>query len=653
MRKLLLVLVLLLYIPGLYSQETKLDTIVLSGIRADKKTPVSQKTITKQEIQKIYSGQEIPILLNNTPSITSSTDGGHSQGYTYFRLRGIDQTRINMTLNGVPLNEPEDQGVYFSNYPNFAKSINSLQIQRGVGTSTNGVSAYAGSINFTSNFGEQKYTELEIEGGSFGTQRSSFTYSSGFSKNGKFSGFINVSQFYTDGYKYSSGSKGNSIFLGGSYYTDIGTFKVTGFSGRINNEMAWFAVSEDDIKIDPRTNYNDAEDDDNFDQSLIMVEYSKRFNSKNSLSTTVFYNRLNGEWDLNVGDKLNFRLHSNFYGVIGNYNLKGNNTDYNFGISANKYDRNHSMVILPDSDFERYNNTGFKNEMSTYIKGKFDIDKFTLFGDLQLRNSTFTYNGDVPMENQEWTFFNPKAGITYNVNNNTNYYVSVGKSEREPTRLNLFGEYDEGVLVSAADNLVELINIKPEKVIDYELGINYKSPNFILQGNIYYMDFSNEIVPVGEISPNGFQRAGNVDQSYRSGIEIDMTYNPYKFVTLQYNSNFSDNKIKDSGIEFEPLYTPKMVNNLSINVHNNKSFIEIAVKHHSSSYLDFANENVTPAFAILNASSGTELGDFKFKVKLDNIFNKEYFTNGYMDGGVRNFYVNAPLSIFCTVTYTF
>lgn len=643
MKKLLLV-VLMLFISFSYSQETKMDTIVLSGIRADKKTPVSQKTITKQEIEKIYSGQEIPILLNNTPSITSSTDGGHPQGYTYFRLRGMDQTRINMTLNGVPLNEPEDQGVYFSNYPNFAKSINSLQIQRGVGTSTNGTSSYAGSITFTSNFGDEKYAEIELEGGSFDTQRTSLTYSSGFSKNGKFSGFLNLTQFSTNGYKYNSGSKGNSLFLGGSYYTDIGTFKVTGFSGRINNEMAWFAVSEDDIKIDPRTNYNDPDDDDNFDQSLIMLEYSRRFNSKNSLSTTVFYNRLNGEWDLTLDDKLNFRLHSNFYGVIGNYNLKAKNTDYNFGISANKYDREHSMIILPDTDFEYYNNTGFKNEISTYVKGKFDIEKFILFGDLQVRNSTFTYSGDTSMEKQEWIFFNPKFGLTYNYNKNTSYYMSVGKSSREPTRSDMFG---------GEDNLANFVDVAPEEVIDYEMGVNYKTSNFVLQGNLYYMDFTNEITLLGSLGAYSLQNFGNVDTSFRSGIEIDMIYNPCEFVTFKYNSNFSNNKIKDDGIEFEPLYTPKIVNNISMNIHNKKSYIEISAKHHSESYLDFENENVTPEFAVVNAAVGTQLGKFKLKVQVLNLFDTEYFTNGYMDGGERNFYVNAPLSAYGTLTYKF
>jgi iron complex outermembrane receptor protein len=617
---------------------------VLTGIRADKKTPVSQKTLSKNEIDKIYSGQEMPILLNNTPSITSSSDGGHPQGYTYFRLRGMDQTRINMTLNGVPLNEPEDQGVYFSNYPNFTKSITSLQIQRGVGTSSNGVSSYAGSINFTSNFGTKKYTEIELEGGSFDTERASFTYSSGISKDGKFSGFANISQFYTNGYKYNSGSKGSSVFLGGSYYTDIGTFKLTGFSGKINNEMAWLAVSEDDIRIDPRTNYNNPDDDDNFNQSMIMLEYSKRFNSKNSLSTTIFYNRLNGEWDLTLEDKLNFRLQSNFYGVISNYNLKAKNSEYNFGISANKYDREHSMIIFPDANTDIYNNTGFKNEISSYVKGKFDIEKFTLFGDLQIRNATFTYDGGVPLDKQEWTFFNPKFGLSYNYTKNTNFYLSVGKSSREPTRSDMFG---------GEDNLIEFVDVTPEEVIDYEMGINYRSSNFVIQGNLYYMDFTNEITLLGSLGSYSLQNFGNVETSFRSGIEIDATYNPYKYLTIRYNSNLSDNKIKDGGIEFEPLYTPKVVNNLALNVHNKKSYIEFSAKHHSESYLDFANENVTPAFVVFNSAVGTEFGKFKLKVQVFNIFSTEYFTNGYMDGGVRNFYVNAPLSAYGTVTYKF
>ena len=644
MRRLLLVaLILLSY--AMYSQETvQLDTVVLNGVRADVKTPVSQKTITAQDIQQVYSGQELPVILNKTPNITSNSDGGHPQGYNYFRLRGIDQTRINMTLNGVPLNEPEDQGVYFSNYPNFAKNIKSLQIQRGVGTSTNGVASFAGSINFESKQGLEKSTELELEYGSWDTKRINFTYGSGLSKNGKFSSFINLSKFETDGYKYHSGGDGYSGFVGLGYYGNTDTFKFTAFSGNSNANMSWFAVAENDIKVDSRTNYNDINDDDNFSQTLAMLEYKKFLNSKNSFSTTIFYNRLDGEWDLNVGDKLNFGLHSNFYGIIGNYTWKPDNFNINVGVSGNKYDRNHTMVILPDTEFEYYNNTGYKDEFSTYLKVKYDIDKFTVFGDAQYRYSTFTYNGDVNLEKQDWKFFNPKFGITYNVDKNFNIYTSIGQSHREPTRSDMFG---------GEDNLIEFINVTPEEVVDYEIGANYKDDKLQLQTNVYYMDFNNEITLIGALGSYGLQQFGNVETSYRSGVEVDLGYDINKNLTVKYNGVYSDNKITDQGITFEPLYTPRLIQNLALNFHTDKFFVEVSGKQHSKSYLDFANENTTPSFVIANFNSGITMGNFGIKVQLINVFGTEYFTNGYMDGGVKNFYVNAPTSVYGTLTYKF
>jgi len=302
------------------TQIKQLDTIELVGIRADKQTPVTAKTVTSEDIQMVYSGQSLPVLLNTTPSITSNTDGGHPQGYTYFRIRGIDQTRVNMTLNGVPLNEPEDQGVYFSNYPNFTTNIKSMQIQRGVGTSTNGVSSFAGSINFISKDGIDERTELDAEYGSWNTSRIGFTHSTGLSENGKWSTFVGLNGFNTDGYKYHSGSKGYSGFVSIGYHMETSVLKFTAFSGFSNNEMAWFAVSETDIENDKRTNYNHEDADDNFRQTLTMLEWKKYINSDNKFSVTGFYNRLDGDWDLYVGDMLNFGLGSNFYGIVSNYN---------------------------------------------------------------------------------------------------------------------------------------------------------------------------------------------------------------------------------------------------------------------------------------------------------------------------------------------
>ena len=651
MKKLIIITLILLTYSINAQEPVRLDTVVLKGVRADAKTPVSAKTVKSDEIQQTYSGQEMSIILDKTPSITSNSDGGHPQGYTYFRLRGIDQTRINMTLNGVPLNEPEDQGVYFSNLPNFAKNIKSMQIQRGVGTSTNGVSSFAGSINFITPRGLKEKINLEAEYGSYDTKRFNFNYESGLVGN-NISTYLNVSYFDTDGYKYHSGSKGFSVLYATSYYGDKSTVTLTTLTGASKNQMSWLAVSEDDIKVNPKTNYNHPDAEDDFNQTLIMLEYKTRFNSTNKLRTSVFYNRLEGDWDLYTGDMLNFRLDSHFYGIISNYNISPKNFDINLGLSANGYLRNHSMVILPNKDRVNYLNTGKKNEVSTYGKINYDLGPLTLFGDIQYRYVTFNYEQEAKNEvaypfklsTQNWSFLNPKIGLTYNINNSTKLYTSVGKANREPTRSDMFG---------GEDDLVTFVDVTPEEVLDYEFGVRHTSDKIHLEGNLYYMDFQNEITLLGSLGSYSLQQFGNVDKSYRAGIEIDLAWRLHDKITLKYNGSFSDNKIKDQGVEFEPLYTPKAIQNLAFNLHKNGGFIEISGKHHSESYLDFANKNVTPSFITMNLDIGHVGKKYDFKVKVINLTSEEYFTNGYMDGGVRHFYVNAPISVYASLKYKF
>ena len=644
MRKLIMITLILLTYSMTAQNTVQLDTVQLKGIRADIQTPVTAKTVTSEEIKLIYSGQELPVLLSLTPSVTSYTDAGSPQGYTYFRLRGIDQTRINMTLNGVPLNEPEDQGVYFSNYPNFAKNIKSLQIQRGVGTSTNGVSSFAGSMSFISPFGVHKKTELEVEYGSFNTSRVNFLYESGLSKNQRWTTFLNISGFNTDGYKYHSGSKGYSGFLGVGYYGDTETFKLTAFSGGSNNQMSWFAVSEDDIETDSRTNYNHEDADDNFKQTLVMLEYKKRFNSDKSLSVTGFYNRLDGDWDLYDGVMLNFGLGSNFYGLISNFNYSPKDFNINVGVSGNKYNRNHTMVILPDSDTEIYNNTGFKNEISSYAKMEWNKKLFTLFVDAQVRAVEFKYDGDVDLETQNWAFFNPKVGATFNVSNKTKVYGSVGKSNREPTRSDMFG---------GSDNLVEFTDVTPEEVVDFEVGIRFNTNNFKMDANVFYMDFKNEITLLGAIGEDSLPLFGNVDTSYRSGIEIDLLYSFLDYFNLNYNGTFSKNEIQDDGKTFEPLYTPNVIQNISLNFSKDRVFARVGLQGQGKSYIDFENNNTLDSFVTVGGLVGYNLKHFTFKVQGMNLTKVEYYTNGYMVGDEKHLYVNAPISVYGTVTYKF
>ena len=619
-----------------------LSDVEITGVRTDTKTPISQKTLTKDDISKSYQGQEMSFILDKTPSIMSQTDGGHPNGYTTFRMRGIDQTRINMTLNGVPLNEPEDQGVYFSNYPNFATNIKSMQVQRGVGTSANGTSSYGGSINFESNGGLDKETSAQIGYGSFNTQRMNISHSTGL--NNKFAMFSNLSIYQSDGYKYNSGGSGYSAFVSGGYYGEKDIIKFTGFTGRSINQMAWLAVSESDINTDPRINYNPKGENDDFRQSFAQLQYVRSINRNSTLTTTGYYNRLDGKWGLFVSptDLLTFGLSSNFYGIMTNYRLDLKKFTLNVGLHANSYDRSHNGVI--NDTLPLYKNTGYKTDYSAYTKASYNIGKFTLFGDLQIRNVGFTYKGDTSMTPLNWTFFNPKGGITFNQSDKINYYFSIGQSHREPTRTDMFG---------GQDNLVSLNIITPEEVIDYEIGSNIKTKKLSLQYNLFYMDFKNEITLLGALGSNGLPLMTNVSKSFRSGIELDLRYEVFKGLFITNSSSYSYCRIQGDGKEYQPLYTPNLIVNQGFEYINKGLTIGVLAKCHSESYINSDNTLTTPAFAILNANVGYTYKNYTISIQGINLTNKKYYTSGYGVGTERYFFVNAPMSAYITLKAKF
>lgn len=645
----LIILLLALLSLQTQAQDTiktvKLTDIEVTGVRTDTKTPISQKTLTKEDIAKTYQGQEMSFILDKTPSITSQTDGGQPNGYTTFRMRGIDQTRVNMTLNGVPLNESEDQGVYFSNYPNFATNIKSMQIQRGVGTSANGTSSYGGSINFESQNGLNKGTDIQLGYGSFNTQRFNISNSTGISKH-NLALFSSFSVYQSDGYKYNSAGKGYSAFISGGYYGGKNVIKFTAFNGRSLNQMAWFAVSETDIKIDPRTNYNPAGENDDFYQSFGQLQYVRSLTHNSTLTTTAYYNRLDGVWGMFVSptDLMKFNLSSNLYGIMSNFHVESNKYTFNLGIHANEYDRTHIGSIPSLYSENLYTNTGYKTEYSAFSKLGYNIGKFTLFADAQIRNVLFKYVGDTTMSPINWLFFNPKGGITYNFNKNVNYYLSVGQSHREPTRTDLFG---------GQDNLIGVNLIKPEEVIDYELGSNMNFSKLKLQTNLFYMDFKNEITLIGALGSNGLPLMANVDKSFRSGVEFDLNYSITKHFSITNSSNYSYCRIIGNGNEYQLLYTPNFIVNQGLEYSYKGFHVGISAKYHSKAFINSDNTLYTPEFIIYNTTIGYTYKHYSIDLQGINLSNTRYYTSGYGVGTDRYLYVNAPLSGYVTIKATF
>ena len=655
--------IVVLFTTTIYSQNDtikNLDEVTINGIRSTKNTPVTQKTLFRSDIQKTYQGFEVPTLLNKTTNVTMHSDNGTPFGYTYFRLRGIDQTKINMTLNGVPLNEPEDQGVFFSNYPNFLDNVQSVEVQRGVGTSTNGVSSFAGSINFTSPSGFEKGGNIRYTVGSFNSVKLSSTYSTGLSSK-KLALYTNASIYETGGYRYNSGGKGTSLFLSGGYFGDKNKLKFTGFIGNSQNGMAWQPVSESDINNDPRTNYNKDDAWDDFTQSFLQLEYGKRINSTTNLNTSIFYNKLDGAYDYltsNFGSngKRNLFLQSNFYGVVTNLNYKGETTKLDFGVSANIYNRFHdydSMLTDPLN-----NNKGTKQELSSYLKVSQQFENLVLTLDLQKRYVRFDYDGNVQLNTINWNFFNPKAGFVYNFTNKSNAYFTVGQSFREPTRTNMFSGNDW--LIDGSFN-----NVKPEKVVDYEFGVKHTSDKLVLQANLFYMNFSNEILPSGGTTPNSVGNSVSAPNSFRKGVEIDFKYNITKHISLDYNQSLTYTKFEDIVVNNtqldsgQAILTPRNIFNIGL-TYNKKGFLfGVTSKSQSSSYLDLSNQNRIDSFTVLNSVIGYENNNYSVLLSVNNITSERYYTNGSMvarDFSIsneRHLFTNPLINTFLTLRYKF
>ncbi len=639
---------------------TALDEVTIQGIRSTKNTPVTQKTLFRSDIQKTYQGFEVATLLNKTTNITMYSDNGTPFGYTYFRLRGIDQTKINMTLNGVPLNEPEDQGVFFSNYPNFLDNIESVEIQRGVGTSTNGVSSFAGSINFTSPNGFNKSGNVRYTIGAFNSLKLSSTYSTGLSDK-KLALYTNASVYQTGGYRYGSDGKGKSLFLSGGYFGTNNKLKFTGFIGNSQNGMAWQPVSETDINNNPRTNYNKDDAWDDFTQSFLQLEYGKRINSTTNLNTSIFYNKLDGGYDYALTGTRNLFLQSNFYGVVTNLNYKGESTKIDFGVSANTYNRFHyydSMLTDPLN-----NNKGTKQELSSYLKVSQQFENLVLTLDLQKRYVRFDYDGNVQLNTINWNFFNPKTGFVYNLTNKSNIYFTIGQSFREPTRTNMFSGNDW--LIYGSFN-----NVKPEKVVDYEFGVKHTSNKLVLQANLFYMNFSNEILPSGGTAPNSVGNSVSSPNSFRKGVEIDFKYNITKYLSFDYNQSLTYTKFENVTIkdinnsdlylsEGQAILTPRNIFNIGL-TYNKKGFLfGVTSKSQSSSYLDLSNQNKIDSFTILNSVIGYENDDYSVLLSVNNITSEKYYTNGSMiyinfaPTTERHLFTNPLINSFLTLRYKF
>jgi len=651
MKKLSLIIILFLTVGLSYSQDfyekgnISNDTVLIDEIQVSgsytvvKETPFSFQNLTKKEIDLQNQGTEPAVILSNTPSINHYSDNGLDIGYTYFRLRGIDQTRINSSLNGVTLNEPEDQGIYYNNYGDFSNSLSSIQIIRGAGISKGGNSTYGGSINFSSpEFKDTLIQNISINLGSFNT----FKLSGGiYSKDL----FIMVSAAQSDGYRYNSGNEQYSIYYG----LNQNHLKFYGFVGHQQNGMAWLGEPLDSIKVDPRYNSNTKDETDKF-----LYVHNQLNWSKYNFSITGFHTYLNGWYDTDIahfdpslswGELMSrIALNSNWLGLNINYNIKLNQFNNNFGVNSYTYNRDHTGTY---NNVEAYTNTGSKNEVSPYFKTEFKWKYITLYGDVQYRHNIFSYVGLVPFKTQTYDFINWSTGLSVRTGTYTNVYYGLGQTHREPTRSDLFMGNDD------YDSTMYNHTI-PESVIDQELGVRFKNNNLSIESNLYYMKFKNEIVLNGQYGPNSILLHQNVDNSYRTGIEFSIDYlmnNGLEFKTL---GNLSHNKIKEENVSFNPVLTPEVLLTGDIKYNLDKiGYIGFVVKYNGKSYLDLSNELELPSYTVFNTYLGFKVYDLDIKWNINNIMNKLILTNGVANYGSPLYFVMARINGNVSIKYNF
>jgi iron complex outermembrane receptor protein len=645
----------------------RLERVMISAVRGAGDAPISQKTLTSADLQPRYFGQDVPLLLQGAaPSLTSYAETGNYWGYSYIRLRGIDQSRINLTLDGIPLNDPEDQVLYFADFPDLANSLRSVQVQRGVGTSSNGTAAYAGSINMETIplAASPRGGQVQLAGGSFGSRRYSGEYQSGLLPS-RFAFYVRGSSLHSDGYRYHSGVEGKSVFVSAGYFGDHDILKFTATNGTMRDTMAYLAVPVSDLDTNRRINPLTTRERDGFGERLTALAYTRLLAPSSSLSITAYRIANSGDYDVQLDSLDQFNLNATWGGVTGDLAIHHEAFRLDVGGNASDYARHHFAFQHPDLANPLYYNTGHKQELSAFAKVAYTTGAATLFGDLQLRRAEFRYtpdkNAGIGEQRIDWSFANPKVGVTYAASRATSLYAFYGSNTREPARSDMFAGFDN-LDTSNAAFVGDLGRVRPETVHDLEIGATHRGATFDVQANLYSMNFRNEIAPIGQLSYIGTPLRQNVGASYRRGIEADLTYRGIRRVLLNANASASTNRIRrytdatgDTPVTYHdvaPLLTPRFTSfGRAAFASTPHTWLALEARYASRSFLQNTGDPrfVLPAALTLDATASWHAGPYELVVRGNNITDSRKYGSGYASGGVSYYYVLPPRNLFVEV----
>ena len=636
----------------------RLESVQVVAIRGGAAS-ISEKTLSRAEIQRRYTGQETPILLQAAPGITAYSESGSASNYSYMRLRGIDQTRINITLDGIPLNEPEDQGLFFSNFPDFANSIGSVQVQRGVGSSTHGVASYAGSVNFESVpvAAVAQGGELQLTRGSYETSRISGAYQTGLTRSG-FAGYARASAQRTEGYRFNSGNRSHSWFASGGWFGSRDVIKASVLSGVSSNEQAYLASPLSVLRQNPRDNPygNSAASavDDRFHQALLSLAWTRALTPRTSVATTAYGFDAGGWFDVpaasgNPDEASNYNLHSRWGGIISALDWDGAASSASLGVHIARYHRDHWLHARPDLATRLHDNRGHKSEQSIFAKGSLTRGRATVFGDAQLRLARFRYEPSAGSGVDEaavrWSFFNPKVGASLRATDRLSVYASAGMNGREPTRADMFAGADDVDSVTAR-SVLPLTRVHPESVRDLESGMVWRSATLHAQANLFLMHFRNEIAPIGGINEIGYVLRANVPRSVRRGVEGDLTWRAAERLTLVATASVTEARIRDyhdaaTGENYHDvtaLMTPTFVSGHGIRSEL-APWLSLDVDGRYTSRMMLTNTDdprfVVPASWYADAGLTFRIARHSLLVQMRNVLDRRVYTGGYPGAAVN------------------
>ncbi|HLR76465.1 MAG TPA: TonB-dependent receptor, partial [Balneolaceae bacterium] len=675
------------------------NAIFVEALRVKKTTPMAYQTLTSADIEEDNFGQDLPYLLNTTPSVVVSSDAGAGIGYTGVRIRGVDPTRINVTINGVPVNDAESQAVFWVNMPNIASSVQSIQIQRGVGTSTNGAAAFGASVNVqTTEMKDEPFGDVTIGGGSFNTRKFNTKFGTGL-LNDRWQVQGRLSKIYSDGYIDRAFSDLKSFYLGAARHGDNSLLRVDIFSGKEKTYQAWTGVPEQKLHTDRTFNPLGQEkpgkpyqnQTDNYQQDYYQLHYSYNLTDNWNANIALHYTRGRGYYEEYEADQKlsNYKiepivradttikrtdlirqewLDNYFYGFIFSTAYKKENWSLTVGGGYNQYLGDHFGELVwvrhagkSESGDRYYFNDAFKTDGNIYTKLNYTFGNgISAYVDMQVRHIMYEFLGKdlqtkrtgneqevVDLEQTDrLTFFNPKVGLVYQTGAHR-FFASLAVAHREPTR--------DLYVNSIPENRPQA-----EALYDWEVGYQGTFKDFYVGMNLYYMNYNRQLVPTGQINDTGAEILQNVPDSYRAGIELQGGLRLISWLNWSGNVTFSRNKIDeytqyitkvDEETQISRTFSntniamsPSVIGSSIFNFHYKGFSADFITKYISRQYLDNTQKtsrSIDP-YLVNNLQISYDFSGIKFvqnieaSLKVNNIFNEMYSANGYTYGYIEN-----------------